>query len=137
MRISDWSSDVCSSDLFERDIVRKLLAFLEDRRALYVDYCLEIEDQVAHSVHQIREELTKTLQALSEDSEVVGPVRAMRAACRKFLTEPHPDFRNLVRYGGPSAHRMDIEGSPGFFVALGELRAVFGAQIAALAFAYE
>lgn len=121
----------------ERDIVRKLFAFLEDRRALYVDYCLEIEDQVAQSVLQIRKELTETLQALPDESNAVGPVRAMRAACRRFLTEPHPDFRNLARHAYRPWGRMDVEGSPGFFVALGELRATFGAQIATLAFAYE
>jgi len=121
----------------ERDIVRKLLAFLEDRRALYVDYCLEIEDLVTQSVLQIREELTRTIQALPDDSKVAGPVRAMRAACRRFLTEPHPDFRNLAHHGYRPWDRMDMEGSPGFFVALGELRATFGAQIAALAFVYE
>ncbi len=120
----------------ERDIVRELLAFLEDRRALYVDYCLEIEDQVAQSVLQIRDELTKALQALPDGSKSAGPIRAMRAACRKFLTEPHPDFRNLMRHGYGPRHHMDMEGSPGFFVALGELRATFGSQIAALAYAH-
>src|SRR3546814_7939105 len=38
MRISDWSSDVCSSDLFEADVVlsarRVLLEELHDRRVL-------------------------------------------------------------------------------------------------------
>lgn len=121
----------------ERDTVRKLLMFLEDRRALYIDHCLEIEDQVAQSVLQIREELTKTLQALPDDSIAVDSVRAMRAACRKFLTEPHPEFRNLARHAFPPWERMDREGGPGFFVALGQLRAIFGAQIATLAFAYE
>ena len=120
----------------ERDIVRELLAFLEDRRVLYVDYCLEIEREVTHSVTQIREELTKALQALPDNSKSAGPIRAMRAACRKFLTEPHPDFRNLVRHGYGPRHDTDMEGSPGFFVALGELRATFGSQIAALAYAH-
>jgi hypothetical protein len=120
----------------ERDTVRKLLAFLEDRRTLYVEYCLEIEDQVAYSVLQIREELTKALQTLPDDSKANGPVRAMRAACRKFLTEPHPEFRNLARHAHRPWGHLDLEGGPGFFVALGELRATFGAQIATLAFAY-
>lgn len=120
----------------ERDTVRKLLTFLEDRRVLYVDYCLEMENAVAHSVLQIREVLTEILQALPEGSKSIGPVRAMRAACRKFLTEPHPEFKNLARHTYPSWDRMNSEGGPRFFVALGELRATFGAQIAALAFTH-
>jgi hypothetical protein len=142
-RISGFSIPVIGGGLQwtptepERETVRKLLSFLEDRRALYVDYCLEIEDQVAQSVLKIREELTKTLQALPEGSKGVGPLRAMRAACRKFLTEPHPEFRNLARHTYPLWERMDREGGPGFFVALGELRAMCGAQIATLAFMYE
>lgn len=61
----------------------------------------------------------------------------MRAACRRFLTEPPPDFRNLSwnRYpeGRAGVHH---DGSPGFFVALGELRAAFGTQLAILATGY-
>ena len=121
----------------EREIVRKLLAFLEDRRVLYVDYRLEVEHEVTDSVKQIRDELTKGLQDLPAESKSAGPIRAMRAACRKFLTEPHPNFRNLMRHGYGPRHHMDMDGDPGFFVALGELRATFGIQIAALAFTHD
>jgi hypothetical protein len=120
----------------EREIIRKLIAELEDRRVLYVPHHLEVADHVTSSVMQLREALTKTLQALPETSSAAGSVRAMRAACRKFLQEPRPEFSNLVR------HRYDRrdqheEGGPSFFVALGELRASCGAHIAALAYLYE
>jgi hypothetical protein len=120
----------------ERETVRKLLRFLEDRRALYVDHWVEIPSQVTHSVLEIRQELTRTLQTLPDNSNAVAPIRAMRAACRKFFTEPRPDFRNLAGRHHPRSHRMDDDEDPGFFVALGELRATFGVQIAALAVAY-
>jgi hypothetical protein len=119
----------------EREIIRSLLTALEDRRVLFVPYHLEVVSQVTASVLQVRELLTQTLQALPETARAAGSVRAMRAACRKFLEEPHPDFRNLPpQYGG---NRFgDEEGSPPFFVALGELRAMFGTHVAALAYQY-
>jgi len=43
-----------------------------------------------------------------------------------------PDFRNVMRW----RHRGDEEGDTSLFVALGELRATFGAHIAALAYQY-
>jgi len=119
----------------EREIVRGLLTALEDRRVLFVPYHLEVVSQVTSSVLQMRETLTKTLQALPETSRAAGSIRAMRTACRRFLEEPMPDFRNLMRWHG-GRHAGDEEGSPSFFVALGELRATFGTHIAALAYQY-
>ena len=102
---------------------------------LFVPHHLEVVSHVTSSVLQIRETLTKTLQALPETSRAAGSIRAMRAACRRFLEEPAPDFRNLMQWHGPR-HRGDDEGGPSFFVALGELRATFGTHIAALAYQY-
>lgn len=119
----------------ERDIVRGLLTALEDRRVLFVPHHLEVVSHVTSSVLQIREILTKTLQALPEISRAASFIRAMRAACRRFLEEPALDFRNLVQWHGPR-HRDDEEGSRSFFVAMGELRATFGTHIAALAYQY-
>lgn len=119
----------------ERETVRKLIYFLEDRRALYVPYCLEIPEQVERSVLEIRSELTAALQSLPTNSNAIPPIRAMRAACRKYLTEPSPDFPHFDR--GMGRHRYDRhDGSPGFFVALGELRATFGTSIATLSAEY-
>ena len=119
----------------EREIIRGLLTALEDRRVLFVPYHLEVVSQVTASVLQMRELLTQTLQALPETARAAGSVRAMRAACRKFLEEPHPDFRNLPPWYGRGRFG-DEEGSPPFFVALGELRATFGTHAAALAYQY-
>jgi hypothetical protein len=119
----------------EREILRGLLTALEDRRVLFVPHHLEVVSQVTSSVLQMRETLTKTLQTLPETSRAAGSIRAMRAACRRFLEEPMPDFRNLMRWHG-GRHADDEEGSPSFFVALGELRATFGTHIAVLAYQY-
>jgi hypothetical protein len=42
----------------ERDVVRSVINILEDKRALYVDYEFEIEDQVNQSLIEIRRILT-------------------------------------------------------------------------------
>jgi len=104
----------------ERMIVREALVFLEDRRALYNDFAHEIEDQVAQSVLQIRTELTAAIRRLPENAEAASSFRAMRAACREYLTN--------------TGHR-----SPRFFGSmadLGRLRGIFGVHIAYLAIKY-
>jgi hypothetical protein len=57
----------------------------------------------------------------------------MRAACREFLTEPHPDFPHT----GQDRHHGRRAFSDGFFVALGKLRGTFGQQLAVLAYLYD
>lgn len=117
----------------EREWIRHLLNFLEDRRVLYVPYPNEEFDYAVRSVIEIRKELTETLNKLPEKSEAVDPVRAMRAACRKFLNDPSLESRNPERsHRPPTLHWME----PGFLVALGELRASFGVQIARLSVRY-
>ncbi len=110
----------------EREIVRKLLVFLEDRRALYNPFDIEMPEYVDRSIIEIRHELTRILKTVDENSEISQHVRAMRAACRKFLNQITP--RNRHRYYG--------WGDAEFFAALGELRAIFGIHIAQLCVKY-
>lgn len=110
-----------------RDIVRSLVAFLEDRRALYTDYNVETPLFVVQSVLEIRAQLTDVLRACPEDANLTEPIRAMRAACRKFLDAVGgPGRRNRGMYG-----RWESE-----WLALGELRAIFGLHLARLCAAY-
>ena len=53
----------------ERKIIRSLLSFLEDRRALYNNFAHEIEHQVAEPVLQIRTILTNSIQLLPDNSQ--------------------------------------------------------------------
>jgi hypothetical protein len=115
----------------ERETVRTFLTFLEDRRVLFNPYQLEVEYQVQQSVLQIREQCTKAISALPDGSPAIGPLRGIRAASRRFLDEPHADFRNF--------HRRNFDGheGPSFFTALGEFRASVGSYVAALAVTYQ
>lgn len=112
-------------------IVRGLLVFLEDRRVLYNPHQLEVESQVERSIHEIREECTRTLQALAADAPSCLPIRAIREACRRFHDEQQEEFPHF----DPDGRRQ--RGLPGFFVALGAFRATVGYQVAILAAAHD
>lgn len=104
----------------ERDIARKLLIFLEDRRALYNLFHWEITDQVNRSIIEIRTYLTSLLQDLDDKSNLTPNIRILRAACRKYLDE-----------NGQHRHFGHSETT-----SLGELRGVFGLQIAEISVKY-
>jgi len=121
----------------EREKIRGLVTFLEDRRALYMDYRSEMVQSVKSSVHQIRSELTRTLSVLDEGSKAVEPIRVMRASCREFLTRTqHITDSSLHRNHsfGPW-DELDL-GSSAFFEQLGRLRGVFGFQLGQLCLTY-
>ena len=115
----------------EADIerARKIIAFLEDRRVLYVPSEIEVPSHCVHSVLEIRHFLTSELAGLNSDSELAKNLRAMRAACRKFLDTAQDDERRIERFGGQFNHWASWI----FNGALGELRGVFGIHIAQLA----
>jgi hypothetical protein len=112
-------------------IVRDFVLFLEDRRVLYNPMYLEVVSQVEHSIHEIRAQCTKTLQALSPSAFAITPVRAIREAGRRFNDDQNEDFRFF------DGHWHHHEGSPGFFTALGAFRATVGQQVAVLAAHYD
>ena len=104
----------------DREAAKRIITFFEDRRALYNPFNLENPQYVIESILEIRKALTERLQVLGDDSDISQHVRAMRAACRKFMNEA----------GDTRLPRFD------FLAALGELRAVFGIHIAQLAVKY-
>jgi hypothetical protein len=104
-----------------------LVAFLEDRRALYQPFHLENGPWVSESILAIRRELTEVLKFCPEEQILVDSLRAMRAACRKYLDTTDPNARRLHSpYGG------DLM----FASALGELRGVFGLHLSRLCLAF-
>jgi hypothetical protein len=85
-------------------VARKVLAFLEDRRVLYVPSEMETPDHCVRSVLDIRRFITETIGDLSPDDAIVPHLRAMRAACRKFLETVEADDRHIVAFGAHSGH---------------------------------
>jgi hypothetical protein len=109
----------------EQDKSRRLLTYLEDRRALYQPYDMEVGPYVVKSILDIRERLTADLEEVSKSSVLGESLVAMRAACRDFLNKTQvPDKR------GYFMGAMIIS-------ALGSLRAVLGIHIARVACAYD
>jgi hypothetical protein len=108
---------------------RRVLAFLEDRRVLYVPAEMERPDYCVRSVLEIRQFLTTEVSNRDFDSELAHSLRAMRAACRKFLETVQHDRRDIIVF----ANHLHHHASWVFNGALGELRGVFGLHIAKLA----
>lgn len=115
----------------ERDIVRRFITFLEDRRALYVPTQVEIEGDVIWSVQSIREQSTKTISELSESSASAGPVRAIRASCRKYLESSKQAYPNIIALNSEAGRAAP------WLIALGEFRSTVGMQIAILAVSHD
>jgi Family of unknown function (DUF6650) len=115
----------------ERSIADRIIAFLEDRRVLYNPSEMEIPDHCARSAIEIRQFLSSELGNIDSGSTLNQPLRAMRAACRKFLDTVSTDER-ILRFGSQPGHFASWE----FNGAVGELRGVFGIHIAQLAAQY-
>lgn len=103
----------------EREIVRSLLVFLEDRRAFHHHHWVEVEHEVVDSVQLVRAELTRALQQLPEDSKAVPFLKSMRAACREYLDAIGPRREHYGRF----EHVAE----------LGRLRTIIGTNVAYLA----
>jgi hypothetical protein len=108
----------------DREIARKLLVSLEDRRALFDPIEIDKPEYVFYSVQDIRRHLTKILESLENaDPFLEQTIRELRAACRKYTS--------IMRGSGMISHTSIIDS-----IALGELRGVFGIYLARLAVAY-
>jgi hypothetical protein len=102
------------------------LVYLAGQRAFHYPYDREIGSFIVQSILDTRERLTRDIETLSTDSLLRKILRAMQAACRKFLDENQSPSAG---YGGPYQAQL--------FCTLGELRALFGIHIARIAFAYD
>ena len=110
-------------------VARRVITFLEDRRVLYVPSEMEIPRHCVQSVLEIRRFLTDELAHLDSSFELGASLRAMRAACRKFLNTVGDEKGDVVKFGSHPGHWASWV----FNGALGELRGVFGVHIATLA----
>ncbi len=116
----------------EQELARRIVTYLEDRRVLYSPSELEIPEHCVHSVLSIRDFLTASIQELDKSSSLSDHLRAMRAACRKFLNHIEDPENTIVE----NAHSYGHYAGWIFFSALGELRSSFGIHIAMIASKY-
>lgn len=111
----------------DRDLAHRVITFLEDRRVLYTPDEAEVPEHCVRSVLEIRREVTEVLADAHAREPLTGQLRAIRAACRKF-----------VDYAGTRLDEQAHSYSGGFVdwrfnQALGELRGVVGIHVALLA----
>lgn len=112
-------------------VARRVMRFLEDRRALYNPFAWEEPGHCVESVLGIRRLLTEGLGNLPPTSELSPHLRAIRSACRKFLDVMQDE------QGGRRV-RLHYHGSDsfGFYSAPGEFRGAIGPHVAAIAVQY-
>lgn len=113
----------------EVSAARRVVSFLEDRRVLYAPDEMEVPSHCVHSVMDIRHFLTSELGKLDAGSEFAASLRAMRAACRKFLDRVGIDGSEVALYANHRGHWSSWT----FYGALGELRGTFGVHLARIA----
>ncbi|MFJ9310838.1 DUF6650 family protein [Streptomyces cyaneofuscatus] len=116
----------------QRAVAEKVVVYLEDLRVLTmpraVIHAVEEPGHCVASVLQIRETLTQILMEPDAGDELAENLKAMRAACRRFLNAAGPN------HSGDVHNRFE---SATFGAALGELRAVFGIQLGVIAARYK
>lgn len=117
----------------QREHVRRFLIVLEDRRALYKPMEWVAERHVRDSSMRIREACTDALLHLGELDFGNVPIRAIRAASRRYEDDASTDFFQVTGHPGQP---LDHESRAGYFMALGALRATVGYNVALLAAHY-
>ena len=75
----------------DRGVAKRVIAFLEDRRVLYAPSEIEVPEHCVHSIMEIRSFLTSELGKLEGTCDLASTLRALRAACRKFLDTVQKD----------------------------------------------
>ena len=110
----------------EQDKAQRLLVYLAGQKALHYPYDREIGTFIVQSILDTSERLTRDIEALSTDTLLRKILRAMQAACCKFLDENQSPSAG---YGWPYEAQL--------YCTLGELRTLFGIHIARIAFTYD
>jgi hypothetical protein len=118
-------------------VARRVMTFLEDRRVLYNPFEVEVPAHCMESVLEIRRYLTDIMMEHGQADELQENLRAMRAACRRFLERmqinPQDEDSRILR----RAARRGLSYTDFMFnQALGELRGVFGIHVAQIAVKY-
>lgn len=108
----------------DKAVASHVVTFLEDRRVLFGERHDEDEGHCIMSALEIRAFLTKQITDAKPGRELEASLRAMRAACRRFLDRGGPDGRDFQR-GRFNGYETDP-----FSLALGDMRTTVGHQLA-------
>lgn len=113
----------------DREIARRVLNTLGDRRLLWRDFSLEIEEHCVSSANEIRRQLGDHLDNPEIGHDLAVKIRLMQKLFRDFVSEVGPS-------GDEWGRRMTPIATDPLSVALGRLRGLMGVQIGILAAKY-
>jgi hypothetical protein len=113
--------------ILDREAAQQVIVFLEDRRMLYVPYVAENPDWCVQSALQIRAFLTELLGRGGIAVDLADHLRAIRAACRHFVSTVEGIDAREKEYG------QYVFKEWAFNQALGEFRAIVGVHVAQIA----
>lgn len=113
----------------DREIARRVINILNDRRLLWIDMRYEVPDECIRSASQTRDRLTEQMNNPDIGRGLETLLRAMQAAFQDFMTQG----RRYEREWGRWSHLGPDE----FSVALGELRRAVGEIVGIIAAGFE
>lgn len=108
----------------EIDKIRRLLAFMAERRALGAEWSVLDRESLIKSAATMRHELRNVARVLPDGAAGMLQIDTMRAICRQFAERVEPkDAKGLIPHQD-------------FYQLVGALRALLGLQIVLLAEPY-
>jgi hypothetical protein len=117
----------------DKEIARRVLNLLQDRRMLWEDFSLEIMEHCGRSADHARRELGVLIDNPEIGDELAAQVRALQGLFRNFMREIGPyDSEHHWGTRGWRPHGIDP-----LSMALGRLRGLAGAHIGQLAAQYD
>lgn len=108
-----------------RDIARRVLADLEDRRVLFYTHGREDPEFCRRSAHEIRQLMKRELPKVEQGDDMDRALRAIRNAARDFVDEAGPNSQQFV------------QNMPAFERSLEDMRIAMAPYIRGMAVAYE
>ncbi|PRY62849.1 hypothetical protein BCF74_10356 [Knoellia remsis] len=110
----------------DREIARRVLNMLGDRRMLWRDFSLEIEEHCVQSANIARQKLGELMDNPEGSSTMAQRLQAIQRHFRDFVDEVGPSEQQWDRHRSPY-------GTDPLSVALGRLRGLVGVHIGELA----
>jgi hypothetical protein len=110
----------------DREIARRVLNMFADRRLLWKDFSLEIEEHCVQSANRVRDELGQHLNNPEIGGALASQLRLLQGLFREFVDLIGPVGDHYDRQWRPMGTDVLSE-------ALGRLRALVGVQIGLLA----
>ena len=114
----------------DREIARRVLNHLADRRMLWKDFSAEIEEHCVASANRVREQIGTHLDNPEISDGLTQQLRLLQRLFRDFVDQVGPTGDDWHRHWSPV-------GTDPLSMALGRLRGLVGVQIGQLAAQYD